>query len=459
MINGVADLAAPWSARARAYGRPERSDERIARHDARMLRPRPRLQVDPERELEMWNPVAPETIENPHPFWAWLRKEAPVWEVPGAGYFTVSRYSDVVEVSRDSELFSSALHAVVQRDDSGLPRLQKTELVGRPQARVLGVADGEMHARHRRVVGRTFSPSRMERMSSLALEIAERCVAGFAGRSEVDAIESLAVPLPLELMTRLLGLPLEDRADLQGWTDHAMRMSGGLATSAELAESAAQTKLFQAYLEERFDEELGRPGDEVMGDLARAVKEGVSSNGGLERWEAVAILFQLVVGGIETTVGLIGTTIHHAARMSGAWSRLRENPGSIAAFIEEVVRIDGPATGNLRRTTRDTRLRGVLLPEGSTVALLWGSANRDEAEFPEPDQFVLGRPNIRTHLGFGLAKHFCLGAALARMETRVALQALLQASVHVTLAVDEGTLRHRPSFGIRRLRSLPIALG
>ena len=175
----------------------------------------------------MWNPVDPETVENPLPFWAWLRKQAPVWEVPDAGYFTVSRYADLVEVSRDSETFSSELLAIVQRDDSGRPRLLKTDLVNRPQSLVLGVADGEMHTRHRRVLGRTFSPSRMVGMSSLAQEIADRCVADFAGASKVDAIVALATPLPLELITRLLGLPLEDRAKLQAWTDHAMRMSGG----------------------------------------------------------------------------------------------------------------------------------------------------------------------------------------------------------------------------------------
>lgn len=407
----------------------------------------------------MWNPVAPETVEDPHRFWAWLRKEAPVWEVPDAGYFTVSRYSDLLDVSRDAETFSSTLRAVVQRDDAGRPRLLQTELVRRPQARVLGVADGEMHARHRRVVGRTFSPSCMERMSSLALEIAERCVADFADASEVDAIEALAVPLPLELMTRLLGLPLDDRARLQAWTDHAMRMAGGLATSQELAQSAAETQRFQTYLDERFEEELAHPGQEVMGDLARAVREGETANGDLERWEALAILFQLVVGGIETTVGLIGAAVQHAAQTPGAWSKLRKDPESLVGFIEEALRLDGPAIGNLRVTTRETELAGIRLPEGSTVALLWGSANRDEAQFPGADRFVLDRPNIKTHLGFGIGKHFCLGAALARMETRVALQALVQRKEHVTLAVDVGALRHKPSMGIRRLRSLPIALG
>jgi len=408
----------------------------------------------------MWNPVAPETIENPFPFWAWLRKEAPVWEVPDAGYFTISRYEDLIEVSRDSETFSSELLAVVQRDDSGRPRLQKTDLVGRPQSRVLGVADGDMHTRHRRVVGRTFSPSRMERMSNLALEIAERCVEDIGDASEVDAIEALAVPLPLELMTRLLGLPLEDRPKLQAWTDHAMRMSGGAATAEERAQDAAETQDFQRYLGERFEEELAHPGDEIMGDLARAVRETKNEKNGLEHWEAVAILFQLVVGGIETTVGLIGAAINHAAQTQDGWSKLREAPESISAFVEEAIRLDGPAIGNLRRTTRATKVAGVPLPESSTVALLWGSANRDEAEYPEPDRFVLDRPNIKTHLGFGLGKHFCLGAALARMETRVALQALLAKKEHVKLAVDAGTLRHKPTIlGVRRLRSLPITLG
>jgi cytochrome P450 len=408
----------------------------------------------------MWNPVAPETIENPFPFWAWLRKEAPVWEVPDAGYYTISRYSDLIEVSRDPETFSSELLAVVQRDDSGRPRLQKTELVGRPQARVLGVADGEIHARHRRVVGRTFSPSRMERMSNLAKEVADRCVADIGDASEVDVIEALAVPLPLEFMTRLVGLPLEDRPKLQAWTDQAMRMAGGAATTEERAQDAAATQDFHAYLNERFEEELARPGDKIMGDLARAVRESESEKVGLEHWEAVAILFQLVVGGIETTVGLIGAAIKHAAQMQDGWSKLRESPESVGAFVEESLRLDGPAIGNLRRTTRATEIAGVPLPEGSTVALLWGSANRDEAEFPEPDRFVMDRPNIKAHLGFGLGKHFCLGAALARMETRVALQALLAKKEHIQLVVDSATLRHKPSIlGVRRLQTLPVTLG
>lgn len=406
----------------------------------------------------MWNPVAPDIVEHPHPFWAWLRRESPVHPVAGAGYFLISRYDDVLHVSRDSQTYSSELRAIVQRDDAGRARLLQTRIVGQPQARVLGVADGEVHASHRRVVGRTFSPSRMERMSRLALEIAERCVARFEGTNRVDVVAALAIPLPLELTTRLLGLPLEDQPALQIWTDHALRMAGGLASEEELAEDLAQTTAFHAYLERRFDEAMAHPGDDVLGDLARAVRDAERGEAGVARWEAVAILFQLVVGGIETTVGLISAAIHHATRQPELWSRMRDEPEVVASFIEETIRLDGPAIGNLRRTTRDAELAGCFLPEGSTVALLWGSANRDESQFPRAECFELDRPNIKAHLGFGLGKHFCLGAALARMETRVALQALRAVAGGIALDCDPAELRHKPSMGIRRLQSLPVSI-
>jgi cytochrome P450 len=298
----------------------------------------------------------------------------------------------------------------------------------------------------------------MERMSSLADEIAHRCVDRFARATDVDLIEALAIALPLELMTRLLGLPLADQPDLQAWADEAMRLSGGLAGPDEFAKSWEASERLQAYLAERFDEELASPGEEVMGDLARAVRASEAGAEGLELWEALGVLFQLVVGGIETTVGGIGAAICHAVEQPGEWARLRADPGRIPGFVEEAVRLDGPAIGNLRRITRDVELAGVRMPKGTTLALLWGSANRDAAQFPEPDRFLVGRPNIQDHLGFGHGAHFCLGASLARMEIRVALQALLESNETIRLLQDRDALRHKPSLGVRRLVKLQVAL-
>jgi cytochrome P450 len=405
------------------------------------------------------NPVAPETVENPFPFWAWLRREAPVHEVPGTGYFLVSRYADVRRVAEDAETFSSELVVLLRRDASGKPKLEVAEVAGRSRSRVLGVADGDSHSDHRRVVGRTFSPARMARLTSQAREIVERRLGRLEGGSEVDLVETLAVPLPRELMTRLLGLPLEDQDRLQHWTDHSILLMSGLPSPEELARSLEISKELEAYLEARFEEALRDPGGEVMGDLARAVLAARGGEKGLEDWEAQGVLFQLVVGGIETTVGLIANAIRHAAEIPGMWSRLRAEPELVSDFVEEVVRLDAVAIGNYRRATRDTELAGVKLPKGSTLHLLWGSANRDEDEFAEPDRFRLDRANIKTHMAFGHGKHFCLGAALARMETGVALGALIERFERIELVERGGALRHKPGLVIRRLASLRARLG
>ena len=140
------------------------------------------------------------------------------------------------------------------------------------------------------------------------------------------------------------------------------------------------------------------------------------------------------------------------AELPGAWERLRASPDEIPAFVEESLRLETPAKGNYRRTTRAVLLGGAALPEGATLALLWGSANRDEAEFPEPDRFELHRPNQKAQLGFGHGAHFCLGAAVARMETRIVLEELLACGASVRIA--SGPHRHVPSVFVRRLATL-----
>jgi len=400
------------------------------------------------------NPVAPETVANPFPFWAWLRREAPVYEVPGAGYYLISRYQDVRRVAEDSETFSSELVVLAWRDPDGNPTLEVAETAARSFGRVLGVADGETHSDQRRVVGRTFSPARMARLESQAGSIARRCVERIRPSEVVDFVEALAAPLPREIMTRLLGLPLQDQERLQHWTNYAIRLMSGLLSQQELAEGFEISRELEVYLEARFEEALRNPRADVTGDLARAVLAADAGRGGLERWEAQGVLYQLVVGGIETTVGLIANCIRHAAEDPRLWTRLRASPALVPEFVEEVLRLDPVAIGNYRRTTRDTKLSGVPLLKGSTLHLLWGSANRDESQFPEADRFRMGRENIKAHLGFGHGKHFCLGASLARMETRVAIRALVERFSKLDLVESGEALHHKPGLVIRRLESL-----
>jgi len=404
--------------------------------------------VEPPRSF-----FAPETLQDPHPFYAWLRREAPVWRVPETGHWLVARHADVRRVCIESETFSSRLAAVVTRDETGAVRLIDTGIASTPKGSVLGVADGAAHARHRQKVTRAFSARRMRQLESVVRAIAVECVDMCLRAGEVDFVRDLARPVPARLMAAMLGLPRADDGRLQVWSDAAISLMGALPSRERIERNYRLVAELEGYLAEKLEAALRAPGEDVIGDLARLALAGPGS--GLSRDEALGVLYQLVVGGSETTVGLLASAIRFAAMLPGMAGRLRASPHEIPAFVEESVRIEPPGLGNYRRTTLEVELGGVLLPAGATLALLWASANRDESEFPHADRFELHRPNIKAHLGFGHGTHFCLGAAVARMETRIALEELLARASQLRIAVPPESLRFVPSVFVRRLEALP----
>jgi len=395
----------------------------------------------------------PETLQDPYPFYAWLRSEAPVWRVPETGHWVLSRYADVRRACLEPETFSSRLAAVVTRDETGAVRLVDTGIASTPKGSVLGVADGAPHARHRHTVTRAFSARRMRQLADVVRAIAVECVDACLRAREVDLVRDLARPVPARLMAAMLGLPRSDDERLQVWSDAAISLMGALPPREEIERKHRLVAELEAYLAEKLEIALRAPGEDVIGELARLALAGPAD--GLSRDEAKGVLYQLVVGGSETTVGLLASAVRFAAELPGMWERLHSGPDEIPAFVEESVRIETPALGNYRRTTREVEVGGVGLPEGSTLALLWASANRDEAEFPDPDRFDLHRPNLKSHLGFGYGTHFCLGAAVARMETRIVLEELLARASGVRIVEPEGGLRFVPTVFVRRLEALP----
>lgn len=399
---------------------------------------------------------APETLQDPHPFYAWLRREAPVWRVPETGHWVLSRHADVRRACVEPETFSSRLAAVVTRDEAGAVRLLDTGIASTPKGSVLGVADGAAHARHRQTVARTFSARRMRQLEGAVREIASECVAACLAAREVDLVRDLARPVPARLMAAMLGLPRADDERLQVWSDAAISLMGALPPRDRIEQNYRLVADLEAYLEEKLDGALRAPGEDVIGDLAQLALAGPGR--GLSRDEALGILYQLVVGGSETTVGLLASALRFAAVLPGMWDRLQAGPHELPAFVEESVRIETPALGNYRRTTREVEVGGVRLPVGATLALLWASANRDESEFPHPDRFELHRPNIKAHLGFGHGTHFCLGAAVARMETRIVLEQLLARASRVRISEPPDGLRFVPTVFVRRLEALPAEI-
>jgi cytochrome P450 len=256
----------------------------------------------------------------------------------------------------------------------------------------------------------------------------------------------------MTVIARLIGLPSEDVPQLKRWSDAALSVLSGLNTPAQLAEQVRQVNELVAYFSARVDEAALAPSDDVLGDLVRA-SEGSDA---LTRDEIVSILAQLLTAGNETTTSLIGSALLLLLRNPHLESRIRADRTLLEPFIEEALRLETPLHGHFRLVRRDTEVAGAPLPEGSRVMLLWGAANRDGDEFPNPDAIDLARPNAKAHLGFGFGIHHCIGAALARLEARITLETLF-ARTSALRRVEEKTA-YVPSLLVRCLAALPVEL-
>jgi cytochrome P450 len=265
-------------------------------------------------------------------------------------------------------------------------------------------------------------------------------------------VREVAVPLPMTVIAGLIGLPGEDIPQLKRWSDHAIAILSGTNTPAQLAEHTAQVGKLAEYFGERVDEAAREPKDDSLGDLVRAT-EGSEA---LTRAEVVAILLQLLTAGNETTTSAIGSALLLLLQNPDVEARIRADGALLEPFIEEVLRLESPLHGHFRLVRRDTEVAGMPLPQGSRVMLLWGAANRDGDEFPNPDAIDLGRRNAKAHMAFGIGLHHCIGAALARLETRVVLETLLARTSALRL-VDR-KIAHVESLLVRSLVTLPVEL-
>jgi cytochrome P450 len=256
----------------------------------------------------------------------------------------------------------------------------------------------------------------------------------------------------MTVIAGLIGLPGADIPQLKRWSDSAIAILSGVNTPAQLAEHIAQVGQLADYFGRRVDEAARAPGDDVLGDLVRAT-EGSEA---LTREEVVAILLQILTAGNETTTSAIGSALLLLLQNPEVEARIRADGSLLEPFIEEVLRLESPLHGHFRLVRRDTEVAGMPLAQGSRVMLLWGAANRDGDEFPNPVAIDLTRRNGKAHLAFGLGIHHCIGAALARLETRVVLETLL-ARTHALRLADR-KIAHVPSLLVRSLVALPVEL-
>lgn len=357
-----------------------------------------------------YNPFLPEVRQNPYPFYAALRREAPVYEVEGLGIRAVSRYDDVLAVVRNHRVFSSAAMNFTP---------VREHYLGADVATLIG-ADPPVHTRLRGLVSRAFTPRRIAELEGRIREITSELIAPLAGQSLFDLTADLSFPLPVIVIAEMLGVEPERRAEFKRWSDDIVRLISATPNQEEPSGMQESMRTFRAYFEEIIDRRRREPREDLISALVRAQ----GTDDALTAQEVLAFATLLLVAGNETTTNLIGNAVVALLAHPEQLKKVRQDLTLVPNVVEETLRYDGPVQGLFRLATEDTELGGTPVPAGTVVMPLFASADRDERKFPHPDRFDVTR-NTEDHIAFGFGIHFCLGAPLARLEAKVALEALL----------------------------------
>ncbi|MDE0493030.1 MAG: cytochrome P450, partial [Acidimicrobiaceae bacterium] len=400
--------------------------------------------------LEARTVIDPAVWADPYPFYERLRRERPVWLVPGLDLAYIATHDLIVDAVRRIDDFSSHLDMLVITGDDGNPDLFHTEEFGEGTT-TLATADPPEHTVHRSLVFPELVARRMEAMRpEIEVFIDERLAVARSQGTRVEWANTVAHPVPARVIGRLIGLPDEDWPQVMKWALGGGRVLAGVLTRQDLIALTKEPNTANGFLYAKLSEASSDPGDDLLGVCAQAV-----ASGDLDVGDAVGTLTVLLGAGGESTASLIGNAVRMLADDPSLQEQVRADHGLIERFIEEAVRLESPFRGHYRQVKRDCELGGFTLTAGTTAFLLWSSANRDPAEFDRPDEVVLDRRLPRSHLAFGRGIHHCVGAPLARLETLCSLERLLRDTSWFSLA-DDDQPRWEKSMFVRRHEHLPL---
>lgn len=399
-------------------------------------------------DLVSWEPGY---TENPYPFFARMREQAPVAKVTleGLSVWLVTRYDDVREALSDPRLSNDPMFAdAVTR---AVPWVGGLATVA---PRHMVQMDPPDHTRLRRLVAKAFTPRRIEVLRPRIQQIAGELVAAIQPRGRADLLVEFAQPLPLTVISELLGVPTAEQREFVRWVN----LFGGVdeGDAARLLEARAWIRDYLARLIEGKRLERAKPlADAEQGPLLDELIAVRDEGDQLSHDELLSISSLLLIAAYETTVNLIANGVVSLLRNPDQYAALRADPALLRPAIEELLRYESPVkvTPFVRITTAEVTLGGVTIPARQPILIAFGAANRDPAHFPDPDRFDISRAE-RGHLAFGHGIHFCLGAPLALLEAEIAFTALLAGCPD--LALDPGALQWRHSRVLRALKCLPV---
>lgn len=366
----------------------------------------------------VYDPYDPAIDRDPHPVWRRLRDEAPLYYNEEHGFYALSRFADVLAASLDWQTYSSARGTVLELMDT--TRIRPGEPPG-DRFGMMIFMDPPRHDVLRGLVSRAFTPRRVASLEERVRALCAELLDPHRGGGEFDYVEDFAAKVPAMVIGALLGVPEADQDQLRIWGDLMMRHEPD-GTSAEKADAIRN---LQEYMAAMVEDRRGAPRDDMVSDLLRAeitLADGTSRR--LEWGEVMAFFTLLQLAGSETTARLLGWAAVLLARHPDQRAKLLANPELVPNAVEELLRYEAPSPIQARFVTRDVEWYGTTVPINSKLALLTGSAGRDEREFADPDRFDVERRFDR-HLTFGHGIHYCLGANLARLEGRVVIEETL----------------------------------
>ncbi len=390
-----------------------------------------------------YNPLAPRVIQDPYPTYARLRSRSPAHRSRVLNAWVFTRYADVEAILRDYRRFSNV------PTNRSLPPRQRSALPSRADWTML-FHDPPEHTRLRALVNKAFTPRAVDALEPHIRTIMGQLLDDIDDPSGFDLIAAVANPLPVIVIAEMLGVPPEDREQFKHWSDERARLLEPVITPEERKRALDAGESFDAYFKPVIEARRRAPQDDIVSALAQAEEEGDK----LTTREVLNMLRLLLVAGNETTTNLLGNGLLSLLRNPEQLQLLQEDQSRIPAAVEELLRFDSPVQLDFRGVLEDCEVNGASLRRGDGAVLAIGAANRDPEVFDEPERLDVQRSR-GSNISFGRGVHHCIGAPLARLEGRIALEVLLERFSSMRLLTDRPVFRR--AIVLRGLESLPMA--
>ncbi len=390
------------------------------------------------------DPFPPEYRADPYPLYDWVRENDPVHRAPDGNWVLV-RYADAHAVLRDPRFSNNPAHLGPE-----VAAQVGSSPVRRVGSRLMMFLDPPDHTRLRSLVSQAFTPKVVESLRPRIHALVDELLDAVADKGEMDVLADLGYPLPTIVICELLGVPLADRELFKDWSADASRLLDGYLEPETQTQGLAAAMQLAAYFTDLIEKRRADPGADLLSALITAEQEGER----LTHEELLTTATLLLLAGFETTMNLVGNGMLMLLQHPDELGRLRGDPSLDRPAVEELLRYEGPVHITARIATTDLDVGGQLIRKGEQAAVVLAAANRDPLQFPHPNRLDVGRTDNR-HLAFAAGAHYCLGAALARIEARAAIGSLVRRFPDLELVTTEP--QWRDHFVIRGLRELRVA--